>query len=197
MIVRKLQNQEEFLQLRESWDHLLQKCEHKTPFSTFEWLWTWWKHFGQNKELYVLTVEDEGELLAIAPLMRSRRGPFRMLEFLGTGRSDYLNFILMDKHHAALHAVIGYLADHQAEWDLISLQDWASDSPFLKIWRQLIVSTGWTQQQEVSAVSPFLPCQGTWEEYLQSKSTKHRKNLKRLDKQVTANPEITIQQGRA
>jgi hypothetical protein len=36
-----------FLSLKERWNEVLQRCNH-TIFSTWEWLSTWWNHFGND-----------------------------------------------------------------------------------------------------------------------------------------------------
>ncbi|MDZ7808675.1 MAG: hypothetical protein U5K71_16425 [Gracilimonas sp.] len=41
-------DQEQFEQLEEEWDELLDKSEG-TIYSSFNWVYGWWKHFGKNK----------------------------------------------------------------------------------------------------------------------------------------------------
>jgi CelD/BcsL family acetyltransferase involved in cellulose biosynthesis len=59
-------------------------------FATWEWCWTWWRHFGNGHRLVLRTVREAGELVAILPLYEHRAGPFRVLRFLGHGLGDQL-----------------------------------------------------------------------------------------------------------
>ncbi|MEW6323815.1 MAG: GNAT family N-acetyltransferase [Nitrospirota bacterium] len=187
---------EALTRLADAWDRLLDKALVKTPFATHEWQAAWWKHFGRHQSLYLLSVERQGELVAIAPFMLGRRGPFRLLQFIGTGRSDYLDFIIAAHCREALPAIIAYLARHADEWDLISLEDWAEDSAHLARWRDLLPETGWQCSIRPSTVCPKLSCENGWGAYLQSKSSKHRKNLRRLERHVEHSPHLRIRSGR-
>jgi hypothetical protein len=55
--------------LRDVWDRLLVRSDFKNIFMTFDWLRTWWKIFGDDKELYVLVIRSEDTIIGIAPLM--------------------------------------------------------------------------------------------------------------------------------
>ncbi|MDQ3936431.1 MAG: hypothetical protein M3340_17560, partial [Actinomycetota bacterium] len=70
---------------RDDWRELAEASGN--PFSTWEWASAWWDHFGGGRALHVLRCRDgEGGTRAILPLFLDRRGPLRMLRFVGTGR---------------------------------------------------------------------------------------------------------------
>ena len=56
-----------FAALQQEWDRLLQSSDSDGLFLTWEWLYTWWKHLAGDRELSILTVRCEGELVALAP----------------------------------------------------------------------------------------------------------------------------------
>jgi CelD/BcsL family acetyltransferase involved in cellulose biosynthesis len=77
--------------LQSAWHPLAESSGN--VFATWEWISTWWRHFGQDRELAVLTVRRGGELTGIVPLYRWSRRPFSLLRFVGHGSSDELGAI--------------------------------------------------------------------------------------------------------
>src|SRR5580658_3547746 len=79
----------EFLALESDWNRLLMESSRPVPFLTWEWISTWWQHFGASSQLFVIVARDEASrVVGIAPLrlvLRKSFGmvPVRSLEFLG------------------------------------------------------------------------------------------------------------------
>jgi CelD/BcsL family acetyltransferase involved in cellulose biosynthesis len=118
-----------FEDLEDDWGHLLEKnVLGNNVFLTWEWLSTWWKHFGNDRKLLLLRVEDDNQVLAIAPLMLSKYklpgfGSFKKIEFLGAGHSDYHNFIVLERENECLTAMMNYLDRNIVDWDWIELKE--------------------------------------------------------------------------
>ena len=65
--------------LRGPWTELAGQSDN--VFATYEWLSTWWRHFGRNRPLLLTTVRDDrGELIAILPLYLATRRPLRVVQ---------------------------------------------------------------------------------------------------------------------
>jgi len=115
--------------LREKWNCLLKNnVLGNNIFLTWEWLSTWWKHFGEGRKLLILHVEEGNEVLAIAPLMLSKYrlpgfGSIKKVEFLGAQHSDYNNFIFLKKEVECSNFIIDYLNDNVFDWDWIELKE--------------------------------------------------------------------------
>lgn len=118
----------DFEGIRDDWNRILRDNKFgDNIFLTIEWLSTWWKHFGGQRKLLLLTVEEDKEVLGIAPLMLSKYklpafGSIKKIEFLGTRHSDYNNFIFSKKEYECVKAVVDYLDDFD-EWDWIELKE--------------------------------------------------------------------------
>lgn len=105
-----------FEDLKPEWNRLLEASRSNCIFLTWEWLYTWWKHLSGGRRLFVLTVRDGAELVAVVPLAWRPPGfpyvwPFGTLEFLGTGSigSDYLDVIIrQDREHDVLPLLTEY-----------------------------------------------------------------------------------------
>ena len=71
-----------------AWDQVLATAPMRTIFQTMAWQRAWWKTFGRGK-LLPIAVFHEDQLTAIAPLFADQG----MVFFVGSGGSDYLDFI--------------------------------------------------------------------------------------------------------
>jgi len=128
--------------LRDDWHALLAQAETCSPFMQWEWAVAWWKHFGADKQLRLITVRDEsGALVGIAPLMlgffENRRLSRRTLAFIGSGeegpRGQYFSMILRRGHEAhTLSHIWRAMRDMEAEWDVLRLWRMADDA---SLWR--------------------------------------------------------------
>jgi CelD/BcsL family acetyltransferase involved in cellulose biosynthesis len=72
----------------EPWDRLLHTGDSDVVFLTRHWQEAWWECFGRGR-LLLIAVERKGKLAALAPLF-SEAG---MVFFVGSGGSDYLDFV--------------------------------------------------------------------------------------------------------
>lgn len=105
--------------LRGPWKELAGQSDN--VFATYEWLSTWWRHFGRNRPLLLTTVRDDrGELIAILPLYLATRRPLRVVRLIGHGATDQLGPVCaaVDRHRAA-HALAVFVTEHlDGRWDL-------------------------------------------------------------------------------
>jgi CelD/BcsL family acetyltransferase involved in cellulose biosynthesis len=100
MRITEVNNLNDFASLQDAWNDLLQRSSH-TVFSTYEWLFTWWRHFGNNRHLIILLAEEDNKLIGVAPLMYSIHSVFGLrqgkIEFVGTGPVTNAAFIMEDR----------------------------------------------------------------------------------------------------
>ena len=72
MKIQVINQYNDFIKLKDTWNELLMKSNHTLVFLTHQWTDVWWKAFGEGKELFILLVYDGNELVAIAPFMRNK-----------------------------------------------------------------------------------------------------------------------------
>ncbi len=70
------------------WERLLSTGPSDVVFLTWQWQSAWWETFGRG-ELLLIAAERDGEVIALAPLFAEAG----MVYFVGSGGSDYLDFI--------------------------------------------------------------------------------------------------------
>ena len=100
--VQEVSSEHDFAALRNTWNAVLVESSSNSIFLTWEWLHTWWEHFGHQKTLHAVLFRDaQDRLVGIAPFFKHRRhsavGPLDVLSFLGSDivASDYLDFIIV------------------------------------------------------------------------------------------------------
>lgn len=116
--------------LRPAWDRLWEECPSATPFQSPDWLIPWWRHLGRGS-LWVLALYEGGELSGLAPLFRHRYFglPLRGVSLLGTGNSDYLDWLV--RPGVLPQPFWECLEAHRKEWDFCDFQQVPAGSSLL------------------------------------------------------------------
>src|SRR5581483_2317407 len=149
--------------LEHEWRALADASEECTPFQTFEWMSSWWRH-QRRGQLWILTAREQGALVGILPLFISRYHglPLRRVSFLGTPVSEYHALLARPGRAADCRtAFFAHLAANERRWDVIDLPDLRegsalAESPLLPRLRVQLVH---------HRVCPFVPLGATWEGY--------------------------------
>src|SRR4030042_2787090 len=134
-----IRDREEFFNLQEEWNNLLEESENDTIFLRWEWLYNWWLVYGKkSNELYIITVREKNTLLGIAPLHIARRinGFIREVKFIGSNivASEYLDFILRKgRKEDTLREIISFLKKNSNLWDVMNFADIPSQSKSVEI----------------------------------------------------------------
>ena len=184
--------------LRGVWDQLLDESSTKSFFLTWTWLESWWKNYGGDKQLHVLTAWDGEALAAVAPfcldLVRHQGRTWRRLQFIGDGSddSDYLDCFARPAREAdAAQAILDYLHSQRHLWDYLELHGPTASSPMLRALIDGATQRGWcSSTEDVPCLKLDLP--GNWNDYLQSLKprlrTKLRSSMAFFEQQVKAKP---------
>src|SRR3990170_7916708 len=105
--ITEINDTKRFFELKNEWNKVLEKSKDNNVFLTWEFLFTFWNHFGSGKKLRILVIEDKKEIIAIAPLRQSRYsfGPllgYNVIEPLGYRGADYTGLILTERQQECL-----------------------------------------------------------------------------------------------
>jgi CelD/BcsL family acetyltransferase involved in cellulose biosynthesis len=132
--VDEVRTTEDLIQLRGEWNDLLRRSLSATPFQSPEWILTWWKYFGGGR-LRVISLRSGGRLVGLAPLFISDpdEEEKRVIRFIGTGITDYLDFIMEPGLGQAGAAVVfDHLGRTASEWDFCDFQELRPESTLLE-----------------------------------------------------------------
>ena len=170
-----------FAALREEWARLHENAPAATPFQSWEWLYTWWEHYGGGHALRLVTVRDgRGVLVGAAPLMLDRR-PGRLL-FVGTGITDYLDVLVRDGWGEEVAPAVAGAMREMGGWAVADLQELG---PGAEAWR-LVGAWGGPKARPWQSSCMVLDANKPWEEVLGALSGKFRGNVRRALRRAEA-----------
>ncbi|MBI2936309.1 MAG: GNAT family N-acetyltransferase [Chloroflexi bacterium] len=186
--------QETFCSLQKAWEALLPSSAGNTLFLTPLWQRTWWETMGtapestSSAELLLMAVRQEGELIGIAPLLRSGKN----LAFLGsTDLFDYHDFVIRRGREETFYpALMESLAAQ--EWGQCHLLSVPQGSPTLTFLPRLAQERGWECNVQLEGVAPGLPLPETWDQYLSGLSKKDRHELRRKFRRLSSAVRSTL-----
>ncbi len=163
------------------WKQLLARDPNRHVFATPEWNRLWWEEFAADKELLVVVVKRERDIVGIVPLYRKLEGGRKILRFVGgIDLTDYLGPIcsLEDRDDVA-DAVVGWLREEGTGWDEFDAHNMLVPFGFAEFLVESADRQGLDfvlSQEETSAV---LPLPSAWDGYLAQLESKDRHELRR------------------
>src|SRR5207249_928048 len=133
-------------------------------FLTWEWLYTWSRHYLEEGQLWIVLVFKNDELIGIAPFcVRSRvtgMMTIREMRFLGSEDvgSTHLDFIVRRKHkETVLRAIYRHLHEEAAgAWDLLTLSELPAESSSIDLWELMVGEAGRVMEVAGLTVEPFI-----------------------------------------
>lgn len=189
---------------QDEWDALLREASSNVVFLTREWQETWWDNFRPEHccQLKIVSIRtDGGALVGIAPLFVERvplppvqayvRGvprpehgegePLRLVRFVGGVEvADYLDIIASKgKLREVWSALLDYLVQHHADWEVIDLHSLPEFSPSREVLAELAAEIGLAAEIVPEDVAPVIELPDDWETYLMSLRKKDRHELRR------------------
>jgi len=191
MPVRIVVSEAEFSALKQPWQDLFRSNPNHTPYQSWEWNYTWWKHFGTAGHLRLLMVTQQSRLIGIAPFFINTSyggAPLRHLAFLSRKRADYLDFIVAASTETAFfNELIGFFREHPGEYRRLELRDFPETStnlPYL-LYEGLRAFPFINLQLSENCATAHLP--PTWDGYLASLGKNARRNVIRYRRQLAEN----------
>ena len=173
----------EFYSLESSWNRLLKSSANDNPFLTWDWLYTWWSFYKDGKELSILLVKEEAEIVAIAPLylctQRIMGVPVRCLRIIGDEEvcSEYLDIIVEQNKEEVYSFLFDYLIRGPLSWDVLFFSDFLKDSNFMPLLSQLNTQKVFKRIIRDVTTNPYVILPKTWDIYFSSLKKKTRKNI--------------------
>ena len=180
-----------FRDLEGEWSALFERCDDRTPFNSWEWLFSWWQSYGAGSLLRIVTFRQDGELVGIVPLYLSKqKSEFglgcRLLRLVGDGSadSDYLGWLVPEKRNADIASAFGKWLNASDEWDALLLREIANRSA-MPVVLKTAMTPGRLLVRSDYGLCAALELPASIESFLRARQgrfrTKLRALLKRLD----------------
>ena len=201
--VRIVSDVNEFAQMGPTWDALVRDAHPTHPFLFHDWFTTWWSAFGAGHRLHILVAYDDGQPIAIAPLMRRRARVLgfgvELVEPMLNDHTPRFEFILTRRPNAACRAIWEHLREAGGRWHLLFARQLPSGSVTLETLAECAEHDGFLVGRKEGEASPFVPFAGTWSRYYSTLSRNHRskvnKGLNRLRRTADVRLEVITDAG--
>ena len=195
--IRHITTIKEFKALQNGWNSLLNENHIQSAVLTWEWLFSWWKVFGVEKKLWIVTAWDGGVLVGIAPLMLEKRKKngihLQILCSLGTPMNDIGGFIIKNQDVKILESLNNYILSEKKEWDILELNELPLTGIEIDFLRKIFSKKDFFSIEEQNE-HYYVSANIEWDEYYASLSRKFRENLRRSERNSNALGVLSLQQ---
>ncbi len=111
--------------IKNDWNKLLLKSQNATPFQSWEWNYAFVEDFKISERLKIIAgFNEDSELIAVAPLKLTRHFVpwITVLEFIGSGPSDYSDFLILEEYKLSfLKAFFDYIEENK-DWTILNFK---------------------------------------------------------------------------
>lgn len=172
-----------FGEMEGAWNELVGISRFRAPFYSWAWQSIWWRHFGRDSELFLVTAEDAaGRLMALAPLMKRQgrlRGlPVTELAFAANAITPRSSLLWREGADGlkAVRAIFACLSDHRHEWDIASLANIDVTMPYLAQLSDYCHSTQLHAMESPGRESPYIQIGSDFQKYLGDALNRERRH---------------------
>ena len=193
MEITEVTTGDDFYAMKDEWNALVDKCANSLLYSRQEWLWAWWRYYGQpmGVPLHIICLRANGELKGLFPFTVSTISVkgilhFRFLHFIGQNVSAYQDAVLAKGwEKKTLRGVMAYLEDAHPLCSMIYLPKLHPDSVLSS--RQLAKEChGWWLGKALGqSISPFIVLPSEWTELEQGLTKNARSQIRRGEKRLS------------
>jgi len=136
---------------REKWNDLVSAGKSDLIFLTWQWQKAWWDAFGRGQLLLLLAEENDTPVL-LAPLFADKG----MVYFVGSGGSDYLDFIGDTGKEDILFEMLSIVCSKVENFQGFLFYHVLSESVSHKTLRYSARKLNWNMYEEGSMSAPFM-----------------------------------------
>ena len=169
-----------------TWNSLVEQSIADTPFSRYEYLSEWWKTLGggewKQARLVLVSATENDQLVGIAPLFVTEYDGQQALMLVGSIEiSDYLDLIVRaDDLPRFISGLLDFLTSSLTDnWSAIDWYNIPDASPTRAALKAEFEKRGWAYQAEIYRPTPYIPLNGSFDEYLSRLDKKQRHEIRR------------------
>ena len=193
MDIKVIQKEGAFSSMKKEWNQLLEKSKSKSIYLTWEWLFTWWQVYGENRELFIVCILKDDELISILPLIKrniKELGVFKqvVIEFLGTGEdekdevcSNLMEPIAHPDFESEINSVLlSFLADGKSHnWDQLIFRCVRRNSLFMREINSDLISDKFFIKEVMTKKNGITNLNEGWDCFFSSLGQRTRKKIRR------------------
>ncbi len=185
--IEVVRNLDAFYELAPEWTRLAERWAVDPVFLSHTWFRTWWESFGRGKELHIVTVRHRRELVAVAPMMRTRATIYGLklntIQAIYNPHTPRYDVIVGENQNPQLCRAIWKNFLEQDHADAVILSQIPNGSRTISMFEELGKTHGWISGQWSAPPSPFISLVDGYDGFLNNLKSSSRYNLrKRYDR---------------
>lgn len=188
LTIEKISKSSDLLELKDIWNNLLERSDCNIPYLTHEWFSAAYEYLDKDKELFILLVKDENEVIGIAPMLLSKEKilgfSIKRIGFINNAYTPYQDFILTGKKEECLQLILQYIKTNSWPWCIVELHEMRDTSENIKFLQRLCEDSNFFFNKKFKSYSWYLPTNSSWEEGLAKLTPSVRKEFRRKVKRL-------------
>jgi CelD/BcsL family acetyltransferase involved in cellulose biosynthesis len=180
MQIKVIDNFQDFLNLENSWNRLFEKSSEHRVYLTFDWFRCWWEAFGGDKQLFILTIAEDDDIILISPLCitedKIRGFKIKKLSSIANGVSPSWDFIGAHSNGTPLGLLVEKIFSQKDFWDVVEFQKINKSSMTYNLLSKILEKRDYGIMESIK--SPQIEVNGTWDDFLSKRSVRFRKALR-------------------
>jgi CelD/BcsL family acetyltransferase involved in cellulose biosynthesis len=185
---------DELAEYRPVWHSLMAETPGATFFQSLEWLETYWRHDGQDKTLRTLIVSDRGTPIGILPLVvlreKTKVGSVRVLTYPLHDWGSTYGPISADPG-TTLAAGLEHVRRTPRDWDMVELRWVDATRTDGGQTERAMRNAGFQSYKTIWNKTAVVDLTGTWDQYLARWPSKWRTDLRRSQRRVSEQGELS------
>jgi len=201
----------EFLLLRTEWNELVTTSQ-ATVFQTFDWQWFWWKHYGKELQLYIITLRHTQKLVGIAPFFLQTTKVFgiplrHIMRMIGCGiaskenyglpaeygPSDYLDVIVRPGYEVNVaKSFLDFLRRQSTKCNEARFENVPHEGTFFQYFLPVLSAEGLKVSTTRNEFAPYISIPASPDDFLQRLSPGMRHHIRQSVSQFKHHPPFSI-----
>ncbi|MDF2065061.1 GNAT family N-acetyltransferase [Bacillus sp. Cr_A10] len=160
------------------------------PFIEFDWINEWWKHLGEGKNIEIIVVIKNNEVIAFFPFLYKKKGWVYTYSFIGIGHANYMDFI---SYEHSVETVIEFVMDYiiHAKKHVVFNLHGLLESSFSHRKLEVYLRKRKFRTSTHRVITPYINLDKIqMEEYIKKRQKLHR--LDRREKRIRANGLVEV-----
>ena len=186
--VLEITSKDELMKWEPVWDQWLAETAIDNPYLKFGWFRIAFEFFEGQRSLRLLLVEDDGRVMAIAPLLQSveKRLGFRMIKlgFLNNVYTPLQDVIAKPNDQQVMEIILQHLSRNHHTWDLLEFKEIRLESERNRLLSELAGRHNLFCHSFFVSRSWCVPTHTSWEEGQDKISAKTLKEFRRKIKRA-------------
>ena len=187
---------EDLKSCKPEWNDAVSNSISDSVFLTYEWVTSWIQYFAGGQPLCFVVSKRDQRIIGILPFLQERRRIFgtdyNVLRSPSNSHTNQYNFIIESNGRAEILEHMIHFISRNTDWDLMELDFVPDNAQLIPLLRRLEKKSYYKFNLELLMESPYVAISGSWNDYLQKRDKKVRRNFDYFEKKLKKEGKVEI-----